>query len=132
MRLRAYQPGEEPMLWDLYVRLGASGQDRQQWLARMQHSTPFVVEYAQQVIGTVNLDAEGVIDHFVVHASWQRRGVGTLLMQKIHRHAAEQRLDSLSALVCRTAQPFFARWGFVPAPEGARGDDHAWMYKHLV
>ncbi|TDR73561.1 GNAT family N-acetyltransferase [Paludibacterium purpuratum] len=131
MRLRPYQPGEEPKLWDLYLRLGKTGQSRQQWLTRLQCSIPFVVEYDRQVIGYANLDNDGVIDHFFVRENWQGRGVGTLLMEKMHKQAANQRLSVLTALVCRESQSFFARWGFVLEPGQAVGADNAFMRKNL-
>ncbi|BEV71999.1 MULTISPECIES: GNAT family N-acetyltransferase [unclassified Paludibacterium] len=124
MRLRPYQPGEEPKLWDLYQRLGKTGQTEQQWLARLRVSEPFVVEYGDQVIGYANLDGEGVIDHFFVRESWQGRGIGTLLMERVHRHAASHGLRTLTALVCRESQPFFARWGFLPEPGPDLGENH--------
>ncbi|MBV8047090.1 MAG: GNAT family N-acetyltransferase [Paludibacterium sp.] len=131
MRLRPYQPGEEPKLWDLYQQLGQSGQNQQQWLSRLRQSVPFVVEYDGQVIGYANLDGEGVVDHFFVRENWQGRGVGTLLMEKVHREAAGRRLPALTALVCRASQSFFAHWGFEREPGQPLDADNAFMRKNL-
>jgi putative acetyltransferase len=119
MHLRPYQPGEETTLWDLYQGLGlqrerGDAQERMRWLAQLRGNMPFVVEYDNLVIGYVSLERNGEINHFYVRQGWQGRGVGTLLMHKVHLQAAEQGIRLLSAAVCETAVEFFSRWGFIP------------------
>lgn len=121
MRLRPYHPGEESKLWELYQGFSAeershAASDPRQWREQLAHNLPFVVEYGQQVIGYVNLGRDGVIDHFFVQQAWQGRGVGTLLMHKVHQQAAEQGNRSLSAYVCQQSVSFFSQWGFRVAP----------------
>lgn len=116
MHLRPFHPGEEPKLWDLYQALGPSsarsGDNPQQWLARLKSSQPIVVEYAQEVIGYANLLDNGEIGHFYVRESWQGRGIGTLLMQRVHEQARARGLAALTAQVCQASHGFFVHWGF--------------------
>lgn len=87
------------------------------WLERMQTFRPFVVEDAGKPIAYADLQPSGMIEHFFVSGPYARRGVGTLLMNRIHERAAELRhsgleLAALESHVSLTAQPFFAKFGF--------------------
>ena len=55
----------------------------------------------------------GYIDHFYVSGHHPRRGIGTTLMDHLHGEARRMAVQQLSADVSITAQPFFARHGFV-------------------
>lgn len=135
MHLRPCHPGEEPKLWELYQALGPAsaraGDDPQQWLARLRSSQPIVVEYGGEVIGYANLLEQGEIGHFYVRETWQGRGIGTLLMQRLHAQAQARGLSALSARVCQASRSFFSRWGFAADPCDA-GDRHSLlMHKRL-
>jgi len=140
MRLRPYQPGEESTLWELYQGLGLRVQsrttelDHDQWIKQLRAQLPFVVEYDNQVIGYVSLESDGEIGHFFVRQSWHDRGVGTLLMHKVHQQAAEQGVRGLRAFVCQQSIPFFASWGFVPelTHGHTQAQDGMYMRKSLV
>lgn len=144
MRLRPYQPGEETQLWELAQGVGLQGQPPAgktgpaQWAEQLRSQLPFVVEYDNQVIGTVSLERAGEIGHFYVRQNWQGRGVGTLLMHKVHQQAEEQGVTELTAFVCQAAVAFFERWGFVAMPQRqhAAAQGHVssgiWMSKNLI
>lgn len=82
------------------------------WLERMQTFRPFVVEDAGKPIAYADLQPSGMIEHFFVSGPYARRGVGTLLMTRIHERAAELGLAQLESHVSLTAQPFFRKFGF--------------------
>jgi len=130
MIVRAFKDGDEPALQAVFYSaihtIAARDYTSQQvdvwaphrpnwdaWTAKMQALQPFVVEEGPRVVGYADLQANGHIDHFFVSGTYGRRGVGRLLMETIHAHAAEKRLGLLFADVSVTAQPFFKHFGFL-------------------
>jgi putative acetyltransferase len=130
MRIREFQLGDEWALWG--VRYSSvhelaiadytaeqcnawtpADRDPGEWAAKMQTIRPFVAERAGQIVGYADLQADGYIDHFFVAGPAARQGVGSALMQRIHDAATERSIASLYSDVSLTAQPFYARWGFV-------------------
>jgi len=129
MQIRRFKPGEEMDLWKLFhdavrhinttdytlEQLSAWSPDQvdcNKWRARFRNVSPFVVEYEGKLIAYADVNATGYVDHFYVHHLWQRRRVGTLLMQIIHEVAKQDAIDNLFADVSITAKPFFESWGF--------------------
>jgi putative acetyltransferase len=86
--------------------------DLDRWTARMRGIRPFVVEESGRIVGYADLQSDGYIDHFFVSGDRARRGVGRVLMNRIHERAKELGLGALFSDVSRTAQPFFERFGF--------------------
>jgi len=86
--------------------------DEALWLERMWGIQPFVVEDGGEIVAYADLQSRGYIDHFFVSGGHQRRGAARLLMERIHARAAELALSELSSHVSKTAQPFFAHFGF--------------------
>jgi len=87
--------------------------DMEQWTARMRTLRPFVVEDDGRIVGYADLQANGYIDHFYVSGASARRGVGRILMDRIHSRAEELKLARLFSDVSRTAQPFFEHFDFL-------------------
>ena len=87
--------------------------DMKRWTVRIRAIRPFVVEEEGRVVGYADLQANGHIDHFYVSGTDARRGVGRILMDRIHARAQELELTRLFSDVSRTAQPFFERFGFL-------------------
>ena len=129
MQIRRFHPGEEVALWHLFhdsvrhidnshytpEQLHAWSPDQidfAKWRARFRNTSPFVVENEKQLIGYADFLPTGYVDHFYVHHLWQRKRVGTLLMQIILEVAKQDAIDNLYADVCVTAKPFFETWGF--------------------
>jgi len=134
MRLRSWQPGEESELWALtrqqpYAAYAEENDDRAQWSASLRANPPFIVEYDHQVIGYADLGRAGEIGHFYVHADWHGRGIGSLLMNKLHEKAQAQGLAGLRAHVAPDARAFFEYWGFTAVSTSEHG---ALMHKHLA
>ena len=129
MQIRRFKPGEEVQLWHLFhdtvrhidtahytvAQLSAWSPDQidlGKWRAQFRNISPFVVEHEKQLIGYADFLASGYVDHFYVHHLWQRRRVGTLLMQILLEVAKQDAIENLFADVSISAKPFFESWGF--------------------
>lgn len=93
--------------------------DAGMWAKRMQSIRPFVVEADGGLLGYADLQPGGYIDHFFVSGSCARRGIGTMLMKRILESASSRGISVLTSDVSRTAQPFFARFGFAVVEQRA-------------
>ncbi len=87
--------------------------DSEVWAKRMQGIHPFVVEHNAKLVAYADVQPTGYIDHFFVSGPFARTGIGTLLMNRIHETASARGIEVLTSDVSRTAQPFFARFGFI-------------------
>lgn len=129
MQIRRFLPGDEPALYRVHFsavhQIAARDYTPEQceawapkepdlaaWALRVQGIQPFIVEINGIMAGYADLQPSGHIDQFFVSGDYPRRGIGRLLMDHIHQQAAQRGLPALSADVSRTAQPFFARFGF--------------------
>ena len=127
--LRDFQPGDEPALRAVFesaiheiairdytqVQVDAWAPrefDPAPWAARMRRLSPFVATRDGTIVGYADVQRTGLIDHFFVAAVAGGQGVGGLLMRRIHERAAELGLLALTSEVSRTAQPFYAHFGF--------------------
>jgi putative acetyltransferase len=128
--IRRCEPGEEPALFDIYftaIHLVAShdytAEQNQAWAPReidaavwrnkMRDINPFVAALRGELVGYADVQSNGYIDHFFVSGRHSRRGIGSLLMKRIFAHAISGHVRSLTSYVSRTAQPLFARFGFI-------------------
>jgi putative acetyltransferase len=136
MRIRKFQLGDEAELHAVFqssIRELASADytpeqieawapasfDPEVWAMRMQGIRPFVVELRGKLIAYADVQPTGYMDHFFVSAPCARAGIGTALMSHILRFASAQGIAVLTSHVSRTAQPFFARFGFVGVEQRA-------------
>lgn len=71
-----------------------------------------VVESANGIMGFSELEANGHIDCFYVHADHQRQGVGTLLLHGIEKIAHEHSIHNIYLEASITSRPFFQNCGF--------------------
>ncbi len=83
------------------------------WKERFKKYHVYVAEEDRHVVGFTELDTTGHIDCFFVHYEWQRRGVGTRLMDRLMATADREKMLRLFAEVSITAVPFFRDCGFV-------------------
>jgi putative acetyltransferase len=128
--IRRYKPGEEAALFDIYftaIHLVASRDytaeqvqawaprdlDAALWKNKMREISPFVAELNGELVGYADVQSTGYIDHFFVSGNHPRRGIGSLLMARIFAEASSLGVASLTSHVSRTAQPFFAKFGFI-------------------
>jgi putative acetyltransferase len=110
--------------------------DAEAWGEKIRSLHPFVAELDGDIAGYADLQPSGYIDHFFVSGENPRRGVGNALMAKLHESAQRQGIPVLTADVSLTAEPFFARHGFVVVERNLpirRGVvlQNALMRKHL-
>lgn len=129
MQLRRFEPGDESFLRRVYysaVHQIASRDyrpeqvaawapveyDVQAWGERMRTINPFVVEVAGEIVGYADVQASGYINHFFVSGNWPGKGIGRLLMSRLHQEAETLGLAEMTADVSKTAEPFFAKYGF--------------------
>ena len=89
------------------------------WKERIKKYRMYVAEQEKSVVGFTELDTNGHIDCFFVHYQWQRRGIGTRLMDKLVATAGKERMPRLFAEVSITAAPFFRNSGFTVLRETA-------------
>jgi len=84
------------------------------WQKRMQGIKPYVAKIGSEIVAYADVQNDGYIDHFFVHANHQGKGVGAVLMQAIIRILTMQggECDRLYLHVSITATPFFKRHGF--------------------
>ena len=83
------------------------------WKKRLKKYRVYVAEEDECIVGFTELDTTGHIDCFFVHHQWQRRGIGTRLMERIVATAGKEQLPRLFAEVSITAAPFLRERGFV-------------------
>ena len=83
------------------------------WKERFKKYRVYVAEEDKHVVGFTELAATGHIDCFFVHHEWQRRGVGTCLMDRLVLTAGKEKMLRLSAEVSITAVPFFREREFI-------------------
>lgn len=76
-----------------------------------------VAEVGGAVAGFADLEPDGHVDRFFVHADRQGRGVGAAMMRAVVAEAGRIGAGRLFAEVSVTARPFFERHGFVVLAE---------------
>ena len=130
MQLRRFLPGDEAALFRVYFssihEIASRDYTRDQvdawapfdldpglWRERVRKIDPFVVLEGLEIVGYADVQPSGYIDHFFVAGGHGGKGVGSLLMRRIHEEASTLKLAELTSDVSRTAQPFFLRHGFV-------------------
>ena len=86
--------------------------DMAKWNKKMRDINPFVAVLNGELVGYADIQLNGYIDHFFVSGNHPRRGIGTLLMTRIFEEARSHGMQILTSDVSRTAQPFFAKFGF--------------------
>ncbi len=129
MQIRRFIPGEEAALFEIYhsaIHLIASRDytaaqvnawapldvDRELWANRIRGINPFVAEINCKPVGYADVQENGYIDHFFVSGRHPRQGIGKSLMEVLESEAARLSITELTSDVSRTAQPFFAHFGF--------------------
>lgn len=130
MKIRRFQPGEEPALYEVFYsaihliarndysqgQLNAwapSELNLELWVKRINDINPFVAEIDGKPVGYADVQQNGYIDHFFVSGNHPRKGVGKALMKAIHSESERLGIAELTSNVSKTAQPFFQRFGFV-------------------
>ena len=129
MKVRLYVEGEELILWDIFfhtihnININNYNEsqisawapvdlDQDVWVKKIRSINPFVVEKEGEILGYADLQSNGLIDHFYCDHRWQRKGVGSKLMEAIHHEAKTEGITTLTSEVSITAKPFYMSHGF--------------------
>ena len=84
----------------------------EKWKARCERKKPFVKIIGGEVVGFMELDADGHIDCTFVDPDFSGKGVMSGIMDVVKIEALSQGNAKLFAEVSITARPFFERQGF--------------------
>lgn len=134
MRIRPYQPADAAALYAVFhsavhgiacrdyrpEQLAAWAPDEHDaaaWSARLNALQPAVIDIDGQPVAYGDVQPDGLIDHFFVAAARARQGIGRQLLQHLLQQARRNHIPLVYAQVSRTAQPFFAAFGFVVTAE---------------
>lgn len=82
------------------------------WNKRMSDIEPFIAEIDGKIVGYADLQNDGLIELFFVHADYQKQGIAKALMAHILKDAKQRKIKLLFAQVSITAKPFFESIGF--------------------
>lgn len=153
MQIRKFKEGDEPVLWEIFYntihRVNINDYTQEQvdawapatfdlarWRSKIGSIKPFVIVQSGEIVGYADLQDDGYIDHFYCQHTWQRGGIGSLLMSRIHEEAKARGILQLYSNVSITAKPFFVAKGFKVIKEqliSIRGQEllNFKMQKHL-
>lgn len=127
--IRSYQPGEEPLLRELFYSTvhnvnqrdysveqreawAPQRYDANVWAARLAQSEPFVALHNEEIVGFADVQTDGYIDFFFCHQAYQGKGVGKALMKHLLKTGKRYGVKRFYADVSITAKPFFQHYGF--------------------
>ncbi len=129
IEIRNYTANDTEQLWNIFyntirqinsrdytkaqVEAWASDSvDPDLWRERMEGINPFIAEFDGVIAGYTDLQPSGLIDHFFCHHKYQRKGVGSALMNHVLAKGRERGINRLHSEVSITARPFYEHFGF--------------------
>ncbi|WP_165250437.1 GNAT family N-acetyltransferase [Paludisphaera soli] len=99
--------------WEQVTTWAPDEVDPARWATLLAPSRFAVVAESDGVlVGFADLEPDGHLDRFYVHADRQRSGVGRALLAALLAEAARLALPRVFSEVSITARPFFERQGF--------------------
>lgn len=78
-----------------------------------EESHAYVAELEGIILGFGNLTSTGYLHRFYVHKSFQRQGIGALLLDALERKALALNLKEMTTEASITAKPFFLTKGWI-------------------
>ncbi|MEA5507797.1 GNAT family N-acetyltransferase [Halotia wernerae UHCC 0503] len=81
--------------------------DTEAWISSLKSKFTYVVEQSEHIIGFGELEDNGHIDRFYCHKDFQRKGVGTKILEAIELKASCLGIKKLLTEASITAKPFF-------------------------
>jgi putative acetyltransferase len=87
--------------------------DTEVWIKRLGDKFTYVAEEDNKIIGFGQLEANGYIDCFYCHKDFQRRGIGTKILEQIESKARALEIKKLFTEASITAKPFFESKNFI-------------------
>lgn len=82
------------------------------WVKSLSSKLTYVVEEDDKIIGFGELEKNGHIDRFYCHKDFQKKGVGTKILECIESQARSLGIKKLFTEASITAKPFFLNKGF--------------------
>jgi GNAT superfamily N-acetyltransferase len=126
IQVRRYQDGDAKFLSQIYYNTihtvnakdytkeqldawapWSSVQDYSGWQEKFEKIKPFVALIDDKIVGFAEFEPNGHIDCFYVHHEFQGSGIGSALIHKIEKEAADKSITRVYAEVSITARPFF-------------------------
>lgn len=86
--------------------------DYKKWQERLDRKKPFLAIIDSRIVGFIELEMDGHIDCFYVDKNYQRKGVGSFLLDHVEKLASSRNYEKMYAEVSITAKPFFLKHGF--------------------
>ena len=83
------------------------------WMRGLSSKFTYVAAENEKIIGYGQLELNGHINHFYCHKDFQRKGVGTQILNCIESKARALGIDKLFTEASITARPFFESKGFI-------------------
>lgn len=130
LRVRRFRPGEASSLFELFretiqrincrdyspsqiAAWSSNAIDLNLWEQQFCFRFTVVAELSGKITGFADLESNGHLDRFYVHADYQRQGIGQSLLSEIEQEARRLNLSQIFTEASITARPFFERHGFV-------------------
>lgn len=117
----------------------ASCGDELSKISEMIKTHYFIVAVNQlsQIVGFSSITSQGYLHSMFVHKDFQGKGIATLLLKEIERHANATGIMRITSEVSITARPFFEKWGYTVEVEQKRRANQLcltnyWMAKSLA
>ncbi|MBH8553384.1 GNAT family N-acetyltransferase [Nostocaceae cyanobacterium CENA357] len=87
--------------------------DTEAWISSLKNKFTYVVEEDEHIIGFGELESNGHIDRFYCHKNFQKKGVGTKIIETIELKARSLGIKKLFTEASITAKPFFLNKNFI-------------------
>ncbi len=95
------------------IAVWKDAKDKSVWLQKIETQSFFVAHLDDKIIGFSSVDAEGYLDFMYVHKDHQGKGIARLLLKTVEQAARSAKIHRIWCSVSITAQPFFAKHGFI-------------------
>ncbi|MFA5900013.1 MAG: GNAT family N-acetyltransferase [Hyphomicrobium sp.] len=105
----------------------ATAEDAEEFADRLEAMVTLVVNVDGEYLGFAALKDNLVLDMLYVHPYATRRGVGTTLADALERLATARGAKSISVEASDSAQPFFAKRGYVPGQRNIIPIEDQWL-----
>jgi putative acetyltransferase len=106
--------------------------DYEVWHKRLQAKLPYIAEDNGEIVGFGELESDGHIDCFYCHSKYQRKGIGSKLLNYIENTAKLQEIKRLYTEASITAKPFFENKGFSLVKEQQVERRGVWLKNYVI
>lgn len=113
------------------------GEDLLKWEGVLDTQYFIVAENSQaEIVGFSSITPQGYLHFMYVHKDYQGKGVATMLLSEMERHARGNGIGRITSEVSLTARPFFEKQGYIVEVKQKRRANQLsltnfWMAKNL-